>query len=257
MQPVLFTIGPYNAYSFGFFLAISFLFSTFAVWRYSKSEFKEEEYLDAYLYASFVALVSARLFYIIKNFHQFEFNILKYIVVRETPGLSLVGGIIGGFIFLVWYARKKKIDLMHILDIFSIAMGIALFFAKIGEQLGGAGFGKETNSIIGMKIVGFTGRFHPVEIYEAILFFILTVFLIWFYQYVYKKRWSKGLVFLVFTQFTSIFIFLVEFLKVSTVYLYNLSVRQWTILLLMLLTAKPIIDKIIEIRKTSLNNKGA
>src|SRR4030043_10754 len=99
-----------------------------------------------------------------------NFNVLRLIVVRETPGLSLTGGLLGGLIFLSWYVKTKKMRLSHILDIFSIAAALAISLGKIGEQLGGAGFGKETASFFGVKIVGLSNFRHPVELYEAGIF---------------------------------------------------------------------------------------
>lgn len=142
MLPVLFTIGPFKVYTFGFFLALSFILSTFIVWRYAKEELKEEEYLDAFLYTSIATLLSSRLVYILFNFDQFGTNLLRYIVVRETPGLSLLGGLLGGFAFLFWYAKKLRFDFTCLLDLFSLAGSFALVFTKIGEQLAGSGLAK-------------------------------------------------------------------------------------------------------------------
>lgn len=241
MAPILFTVGPFNAYSFGIFLSLAFLFSTFIVWKFSKIELKEDEYMDAFLYSCVAALVSARLFYIIKNFNQFGYNILKYFVVRETPGLSMIGAIGGGLIFLYLYSRKKKIDFLHLADILSIAGSAALFFAKIGEQLGGAAFGKKTDLFMGIKVIGMTGRYFPVEILESLAFFLVTVFLIWYYHKAEKNKWPKGLAFYLFLELAAIIIFLVEYLKVTTVYLYNLSIRQIVTLVIIIVLIQPII----------------
>lgn len=244
MAPVLYSIGPFNVYAFGFFLSISFLLSTFIIWKYSREELKEEEYLDAYLYASIASLLSARLTYIALHFTQFGTNFLKYILVRETPGLSLFGGILGGIIYLVWYARRKKFDLLAVLDLFSLAVCLGLFFAKIGEQLGGAGYGIETSSFIGVRIIGQAGRHHPTEAYEALfylfLFFILNVL----YKRVIRSKTAKGLVFYLFILGSTLLFFLIEFLKSRTVYLYGLSFRQLAALVVILLLVKPIFTRV-------------
>src|SRR3972149_2076530 len=113
MLPILFTIGPFKVYAFGFFLSLSFILSTFIIWKYAKEDLKESEYLDAFLYTSVIALITARIIYILFHFEEFGINILRYIVVRETPGLSLTGGLVGGFLFLWWYAKSQKFDFLH------------------------------------------------------------------------------------------------------------------------------------------------
>lgn len=252
MLPILFTIGPFNVYTFGIFLSIAFLFSTFLIWREGREELKEEEYIDTFLYTSIVALISARLVYIFFHFSQFGANFLKYIVVRETPGISLVGGLVGGFIFLYWYARKKKYDFYHLADLFALSGSLALGLAKIGEQLGGASFGKETNFIIGVKIIGQTGRHHPVELYEAILIFLLFCFLQWVWGKVKRKRWHQGIVCLFFAAILAIIIFLLEFLKVYPVYLYIFSFRQLGALIILISAAVPLWRRIKIIRQAKL-----
>ena len=172
MAPVLFSIGPFNVYLFGFLLAVSFILSTFVIFKYAKEELKEEEYLDLFLGTCVITVFVARVVYIMMNFDDFGFNLLRYIVVRETPGLSLFGGSIAGFFFLYFSLRKSKYDFWHILDIFSVAGSVALIFIKLGEQMGGAGFGKMTNSFLGVQIIGQEGRYHPVELYEAGFFLL-------------------------------------------------------------------------------------
>src|SRR3989344_6523162 len=110
MFPIIYTIGKFNVYSFGLFLSLAFIFSTFIIWKLSKEDFKEELYLDAYFYTCLVTLASARIIYILRNFPDFNFNFLKYFLVVETPGLSMLGGAIGGIIFLYFYCRSRKIN---------------------------------------------------------------------------------------------------------------------------------------------------
>lgn len=244
MKPILFTIGPFNVYTFGFLLSVAFLLSTFVIWKYAKDELKEEEYLDAFLATSFIALISARAVYIVMHFAQFGSNVLKYILVRETPGLSLLGGLCGGFIFLFWFAKKNKYDFLHLADLFSLAACLMLVFAKIGQQVSGSGFGKETAFFLGVRIVGLPGRHHPTELYEAIYFLILFVILCVCYHNIFRNKWPKGFALTIFIAASSIFIFLIEFLKEYTVYLYKLSIRQIIALLMLLIVIKPLYSRL-------------
>ena len=253
MTPILFSIGPYNAYTFGFFLGLAFLFSTFIIYLYAKEEFKEESYLDTYLYTGIIALFFSRLTYILTHPNEFGLNFLKYVVVRDTPGISLIGGGLGALAFLFLYCRKKKLDFIGLADIFSIAISSALFLAKIGEQLGGAAYGKNTLSAIGVRIIGLSGRYHPVELYESTLFLLLTIILIWLKSHITRKKWGKGLLFYIFIECSALIYFIVEFFKVSRVYLYGLSIRQLFAILIILSMVFPIIRKVREIRNTSIS----
>lgn len=251
MAPVLFTIGPFNAYSFGIFTAISFIIATFIIFKYSKEELKEEEYLDAFLYTSIASLITARIAYILLNFNQFGANILRYFVVREAPGLSFSAGMLGGFVYLYWYAKKKKLDFVHLVDLFSVAGSLGLFFAKAGEQLGGAAFGKETTFLLGVKIVGLPGRHHPTEAYEGILYLVIFIILSYLFQRGIRQKWPYGLIGVIFGQSMALVVFLIEFLKVNTLYLYRLSLNQIIAIIVFILLIKPLFNfiKIIKYSK--------
>lgn len=254
MFPVLFSIGPYKVYTFGFLLCLSFVISTFVVWRYAKEELKEEEYLDTFLYTGIVSLICARLVYIIFNFDQFGLNLLRYIVVRETPGLSLLGGLTGGVFFLWYYSKIKKLQFFQLLDLFSLATVIFLIFAKIGQELSGAGFGKQTTSILAVRIIGLTGKRHPAELYEAVFYFLLSLVLFFVYKKILRERWPTGLVFYLFSALSLFIVFLVEFLKDYGVYLYGLSLRQVAALIMIILIAKPLLFRILQLKQINKKN---
>lgn len=254
MKPVLFTIGAFNVYAFGFFLFLAFLISTFILYQLAKDELKEEEYFDAFLYTSIVGVICARFGFIIMHFNTFGFNILRFILVRETPGLSILTGIVGSVAFLYWYTRAHKLPFLHLLDIFSVCSAFALSLAKVGQQLGGAGFGAETKFILSVKIAGKSGLYHPVELYEAALFFLLFILLHFVYKKGLKEKWPTGFVSCLYAFFVILLIFLLEFLKAHTVYLYGLSFRQLLALGGLLIIGKPFFDRIVAIIRLKRTN---
>lgn len=252
MKPILFSIGPFNVYAFGFLLALSFVLSTFLIWKFAREELKEEEYLDAYFYTSFIALISARIVYIVLHIPDFGTNILRYILVRDTPGLSISGGLLGGFLFLYWYAKRHRFNILHLLDLFGMGASLALGLSKIGQFLGGAGFGIATKLPIGVKVVGSSGLHHPLELYYALSFFVLFIILFILYSKSIRRKWPKGLVVSVFAWGTSLSIFLLEFLTVRTVYLSVLSFRQIVAAFGVILFLIPIIQKGLYLKKSHL-----
>lgn len=247
MIPVLFTIGPFNVYAFGFFLALSFLLSTFIVWKFAREEGKETEYFDAFLYTNIVAVIFARIGYIIFHPQDFGFNILRFLVVRETPGLSLLSGCVAGVIYLYIYARMKKYNFAHLTDLFSVAFSFCLIFVKIGEQLGGAGFGRESSWPFAVKIVGLTGRRQPVEAYEALVMILISIILLILFRKAQRRDIPRGITAIVCMGLTALTAFSLEFLKVSQVYLSYFTLRQWMSIGILLLS---IILFILKIRIT-------
>lgn len=255
MWPVLYSIGNFNVYSFSLFMALAFVISTFIIFKLGRDDLMEEEYLDLYLYTSIIALVVGRITYIALNFDRFKLNILKYILVREAPGLSLLGGLIGAFIFFWWFIKKHSLDFWHVIDIFSLATCVGLILAKIGEQLAGAGFGKETNIFLGVKIAGLSGYRHPVELYESVLLIILAVLLFIFYDKIKHKKMPSGTVFTIFAFIFALSTFLLEFLKISDLYLYGLSLRQYICLFMILFISVPLYRRMLIIKSISREGK--
>lgn len=252
MIPVLFSIGEFNVYAFGFFLAVSFLLSTFVVWKYGKEELKEEEYLDAFLYTAVAVLLGARVSYILGHFDEFGINLLRYIVVRETPGLSIFGGLLTGILFLFWYTRKRKLPFWHLTDLFSLSSSFGLFFTKIGEQLGGGSFGKETNFILGTRVVGKTGLFHPVELYEAIFIILLSFVLVFIHHKTRKDKWPEGTVATFFILGLGFIFFLLDFLKKYPLYFYGLSLKQFFAIIMISSILIPLFKRVKIIRAIHL-----
>lgn len=247
MKPILFTVGPFHVFAFGFFLSLAFLFSTFIVWKYGKEELKEEELLDAFIYTSLASLLSARVFYIIFHFTEFGYNILKYVVFREAPGLSFVGGVIGGSFFLYYWAKKKKMNFAKTADIFSLAACLALSLGSLGEFLGGSTNGVETHNFWGVRIAGLSGVRHPVELYQSFILFVLFILLSFIYNKHLQKK-TDGLLALLFIFISSVIISVLEFLKTGPLYLYNrLSLNQAAAIGFMLITVYPLIKKFKEI----------
>jgi phosphatidylglycerol---prolipoprotein diacylglyceryl transferase len=244
MKPVLLSFGSFNVYAFGLFLALAFIISTLILYKYAREELKEVEYFDAYLYTCIAGLFVSRLVYIILHWNDFGFNILRFFLVRETPGLSFIGGITGGLLFLWWYCSRKKFNTFHIFDLLSVVFSLGFIFIKIGEQLGGAAYGRETKFITGVRIIGKIGQYHPVELYEAFVFIVMTAILAFLYRLSQRNKWPEGFVFIIFTLMTSLSVFVLEFFKVFNVYLYKFSLRQLFCLGIIAIVIIPLIKNI-------------
>lgn len=110
-------------------------------------------------YTAGMGLLSARIVYIILNPSFGFFNPLVFFLFPYFPGLSLIGGIVGGIVFLLFYKRKKY-PTSRIFDFFSMALLGALPVGFLGHHL-----------LSGMLDV-FSGVFIPLIFVLTLLFFI-------------------------------------------------------------------------------------
>lgn len=179
MFPVLFSAGKLSVSSFGFFLALAFLFATFLIWRLARAwDLDEEKILDLILLTFFGGILGARIFFILLNFPFFADNLWKAVLVTRYPGLSFWGGLLGGWLTLYFFLKRKKLDFWQYADIASVGFLGGVILGDIGCFLGGCGFGISSNLFFASPVVGVVGKRFPVQLLEAILF-ALSLWRIW------------------------------------------------------------------------------
>jgi len=240
VKPILFMIGPFHVFAFGFFLMMAFLLSSFLVYKYGREELQEEALMDTFVYTVLFSLFGGRIFYILFHFEEFGANILKYLIVRDSPGLSLFGALGGGAVFLYFYTRRKKISFFKTTDIFSVVASFGLSLVSLGMLLGGASYGLKTSLPWGVRVAGLAGKRHPAEAYFAVIFFILFLLLHRLYRGRLRKS-TPGTLSILFLGSFSFSIFLLEFTRERSLYLYNLlSLNQLFSLIIFLLCLAPL-----------------
>lgn len=174
MFPTLFSIGNFSVSTFGVFLAASFLYGIFLIWRLARAwELNEEKVLDLTLLTFMGGLVGARLYFAIEN-PTFGFDFLKIILIHKYPGFSFWGGLLGGFLALTFLAKRVKIDFWQAADFASVGFLGGLIIANIGCLLGGCGVvGIKSQLFFALPMSGFLGKRIPTQLIEALLLLIL------------------------------------------------------------------------------------
>ncbi len=178
MFPVLFTIGNFPVSSYGLMLALGIFFGAFSVWRLARSfDFDAERVLDLIFLTVGTGFVFSRALFVLLNLEVFD-SVTKIFFINRYPGLSFWGGLIGGFLALLWFSKRHKITFLQSADLAIVGFFIAAFFAEIGCLLGGCGIGLQTTSYISVDQAGAIGKRIPIQIYEA-LFYIIVFIRFW------------------------------------------------------------------------------
>lgn len=231
MYPVLFSLGPINIYSFGVFLALAFLVGAFFVWRESRNELDEELLLDAIVMVTILAFLGARFFYIFSHFPNFNFNPLRWIHFYLYPGFSFWGGVIGGLLGMVWFARWKKASFWRLADFLVIGVALGQILGQMGCFLNGCTVGKVTTLPWGQAVVGFLEKRHPVAAYDALAALVIFLAVFRVHRWIFaQKRKREGSSILAYLTLLTLFSLPLEFLKEGGVYLFLLSLNQWVAL---------------------------
>ncbi|MCL6096099.1 MAG: prolipoprotein diacylglyceryl transferase [Patescibacteria group bacterium] len=81
---------------------------------------------------AFVALFCSRVFYVVLFPREVFFSILGFLLFPYFPGLSLLGGVIGGLIFLLVYSKYQKLPVTRTFDFFAISFLSSLPIGFLG-----------------------------------------------------------------------------------------------------------------------------
>lgn len=188
-----------------------------------------DELLNIVLITLPVAILCARLYYVIFNFSYYTRNITDILNIRQG-GLAIHGGVIGGFLCAYIYTYHKKINFLAVGDVVAPSLILAQSIGRWGnffnsEAHGGPvsyAFIKHFPAFIqrGMHIDGI--YYHPTFLYESIWDFCVFLTLI-----IMLKNSSKiGLILFSYIGLYSIGRFFIEGLRTDSLMLGPLRIAQ-------------------------------
>lgn len=236
MLPVLLDLGFIKIYTFGVFLVLAFLWSTFLLWKNVRlTSYKEDEVFDGVFLSLFGGLFVGRLVYVVLHFDKFGFDFFKFILINGYPGLSIYGILAGAIITFLLFAHYKKIKVSEIIDYAIPPLFIALGIGKLGSFFAGTEIGAKTTSFLALRYVNFDGARHLTPLYEAILFFIAAFVAHRMLFAIRRERFWKGMTFYFFGWVFSLVYLVFDPLKSSKALILGQSVN-WAVSLSLLLT---------------------
>lgn len=233
MLPVLLDLKFIKIYTFGVFLVLALFWGMFWLWQNIKlTSYREEVVFDGLFVALAGGLFFSRLFFVVLNFSDFGFNILKFILINGYPGLSLIGGLTGGFFSFLAFFRYKNINWLSLIDYFVPPLFLSLSIGKIGSFFAGVDVGTKTNFFLNLSYLGYQGGRHLVAVYEA-LFFALGAYLSYKLLMALRRgSFPFGSVFYFFVFYFSLINLLLDKLKASHLYLAETSFNYLVSLIL-------------------------
>ena len=211
MFPIMFRIGPFNIYSWGFMIAVAFIAGLFSALHYARKEgIPETNILDLFVYVMISSIVGARLFYIAAFWDQYRSDPFSILFVSEG-GLAFFGGLFLAILATILYVNLKKLDIFKMLDIMSPPAALGYGIGRIGCFLNGCCYG-----------ITICGVVQPTQIYSSLAGFAIFAFLVYYYG---KKRYN-GHIFLIALLLYSIYRFLIEFVRFSPIHFWIFTPSQ-------------------------------
>ncbi|MES2329548.1 MAG: prolipoprotein diacylglyceryl transferase [Bacteroidota bacterium] len=197
---------------------------------------------DIVIYAALFGFLGAKIFHNLENWNDFVSDPIGSLV--SFSGLTFYGGLICAGIAIIYYAKRKKIRIVHLLDAMAPTMMIAYALGRIGCQVSGDGdWGIDNikpnpftwlpdwmwsyrypHNVInyGEPIPGCSGPFcnqlkvpvYPTAFYEIVICLVL-FFVIWLIR---KRIKVPGQLFGLYLIFNGIERFFIEMIRVNTRY---------------------------------------
>ncbi|OGK34394.1 hypothetical protein A3A93_03640 [Candidatus Roizmanbacteria bacterium RIFCSPLOWO2_01_FULL_38_12] len=214
MLPVILDFGVLKIYTYGVFLVLAFLWSTFILWKHvALTSFHEDEVFDGVFIGLFGGLIVGRTAYVLLNFETFKFNILKMILINGYPGIHAVSAIIGFFIFVYFFTSVRNIGYLKFVDYIVTPLLLAFAIVKLGGFFSGSEIGAQTKFFISLKYPQLDGQRHLTALYESIFYFLGAVFSYNLLMYIRKEKFYEGFNLIFFIWYISLVITLFDSLK--------------------------------------------
>lgn len=147
---VAFTLFGIPIYWYGIIIALGFI-AGIAVATVASKKLGEEDdtAIDIALVCAPLAIVCARLYYVIFKWEEYSRDLASVFDVR-SGGLAIYGGIIGAVISAIAYAKIKKKSLLTLLDIGSVGLITGQMIGRWGNFFNQEAFGGNTTLPWGM-----------------------------------------------------------------------------------------------------------
>lgn len=245
MWPVLFKIGPFTIYSFGFMLVVAFYSCYYLLSRELRRLKYDAKLASDVVFAGAVGgIIGAKVYYLVENINRVIADPIG--MIFSGSGLVFYGGLIGGTLGVSWVVRRYHLSWLKFADIVAPLIILGHAIGRIGCFLVGDDYGIPTRLPWGVSFenglpptttevfrtyypwIDLTGfapgllTVHPTQLYESFLMFLI-------FFYLWKKRTTikvAGSLFFTYLILTGVERFFIEFIRTNPKYMFNLSGAQ-------------------------------
>ena len=221
-----FSIFGKEIYFYGLIIALGFLLAIlYGKKRCRSFGYDFDKVIDALLWAVPLAIVCARIYYVVFRWDNYKDNPISALYIWEG-GIAIYGGVIGAILGLLLFAKLKKQKLSPYLDIMALGLLIGQCIGRWGNFFNREAYGAEIFNDFFLRM-GLTDRFgvlrywHPTFLYESVWNLIGFVLL----HCLSKKRRYDGQTFLQYLAWYGLGRFWIEGLRTDSLYLFGTGIR--------------------------------
>ena len=244
MNPIFIDLGFIQIYWYSITMLLAILTGSFLFYKaLKKKKISEVDITNILFYAVLFGIIGARVYYCLFNLDYY----LKYpleILEVWNGGLAIHGAILGGFIAIVFYCKKHKINILKITDAASFSVIIAQAIGRWGNFFNGEAHGGITTleTLKNMLIPNFIikgmyidGNYYLPTFYFEFLWNLIG-FIVLFTIYKKYKNLKTGMLTGLYFMWYSFGRFFIEGLRTDSLLISNISlVVLITIFILLIL----------------------
>ena len=199
IDPVLVTIGPFAIRWY----ALAYIVGIVAGWRIilhlaanPGSGVSREQADDMLLWATGGIILGGRLGYVLFYKPAYFFANPLEIPVLWSGGMSFHGGIIGVAIAILWFCRRRNVNVFAMSDLISSVAPIGLGLGRIANFINGELWGRPTDVAWAMVFPHDPAQLprHPSQLYQAAMEGLLLLALVWTLRLYAPAARSRGFV---------------------------------------------------------------
>lgn len=166
MDPVAFNIFGIDIMWYAVIITTAMVLGTLLTIRSGEKQgFVGDHILDIALVAIPLALIGARLYYVLFNLELYQGDWMSIFNTR-LGGMAIHGGLIGGFLGGYIVAKYRKMNLLKMMDVAAPFLILAQAIGRWGNYVNMEAYGGPTNLPWGILIDGV--MVHPTFLYESI-----------------------------------------------------------------------------------------
>lgn len=228
MNPIAFHLFGQPIYWYGILISIGVFLGILLAMRNSKVfGLDQDSIIDFALLAIPLAIIGARLYYVIFEWSMYRENPLEIMNIRKG-GLAIYGGVIGGILAGFIFTKWKKQNFWNLADICAPSLILGQAIGRWGNYVNQETYGYTITDpkwqwFPAAVFIETNSKWHMATFfYESLWNFIVFVFL----MYYRKRRKETGEVFLFYLILYSFGRFFIEGLRTDSLYIGTTRVSQ-------------------------------
>lgn len=221
MDPVAFNIFGIDVMWYGIIISLGVILGTVVAMVGAKRDgLKDDLVLDLLIVAIPMAIVGARLYYVIFSWDSYRGDIISALNIREG-GLAIHGGLIAATITAYIFCKVKRVEFWRLADVMAPGIILGQAIGRWGNYINQEAYGRPTDLPWAIMVDGI--GVHPTFLYESIWNLIVFGGLL-----IYRRKGKKfdGEIFLMYIALYSLGRFFIEGLRTDSLMIGGIRTAQ-------------------------------